>query len=87
MEAYIHQQLHPETIEDGATEKAVAGYDTLTMTSAHLMDQMYADIRNFSSFFVTELVEPLLHEPQLQFVKAYYHRPLHGEPTGEGLKQ
>ncbi len=43
-----------------------------------------ADIRNFSSFFVAELVEPLLRSPAVQFVKAYYERPFHGEPTGGG---
>jgi glucosyl-3-phosphoglycerate synthase len=42
------------------------------------------DIRNFSSFFVSELVAPLLHAPDVQFVKAYYERPFHGEPTGGG---
>ncbi len=43
-----------------------------------------ADIRNFSSYFVLELVAPLLEDPNIQFVKAYYERPLHGEPTGGG---
>jgi glucosyl-3-phosphoglycerate synthase len=43
-----------------------------------------ADIRNFSSYFVSELVAPLLRAPEVQFAKAYYERPFHGEPTGGG---
>jgi glucosyl-3-phosphoglycerate synthase len=43
-----------------------------------------ADIRNFGSHFVTRLVEPLLTDPAVGFVKAYYRRPLLGEPTGGG---
>ncbi len=43
-----------------------------------------ADIRNFGSHFVTRLVAPLLQDPSTKFTKAFYRRPLHGEPTGGG---
>jgi glucosyl-3-phosphoglycerate synthase len=43
-----------------------------------------ADIRNFDSAFVSRLVQPLLDDPHVRFTKAYYHRPLHGEPSGGG---
>ena len=43
-----------------------------------------ADVRNFGSHFVTRLVEPLLTDPTIGFVKGYYRRPLHGEATGGG---
>ena len=43
-----------------------------------------ADVRNFASHFVTRLVEPLLADPAIGFVKAYYRRPLLAEPTGGG---
>ena len=43
-----------------------------------------ADVRNFGSHFVTRLLEPLLTDPAIGFVKGYYRRPLHGEPTGGG---
>ena len=43
-----------------------------------------ADIRNFGSHFVTRLVEPLLTNPHTMYSKAFYRRPLHGEPTGGG---
>ncbi|HSZ57654.1 MAG TPA: DUF1800 domain-containing protein [Tepidisphaeraceae bacterium] len=47
LEAYIHQQLHPESIEDAKADKALAGLDTLQMSSSHLMDGYYDDIRRF----------------------------------------
>jgi glucosyl-3-phosphoglycerate synthase len=43
-----------------------------------------ADVRNFGSHFVTRLVEPLLTDHAVGFVKGYYRRPLHGEVTGGG---
>jgi glucosyl-3-phosphoglycerate synthase len=43
-----------------------------------------ADVRNFGSHFVTRLVEPLLTEPTIGFVKGYYRRPLYGDATGGG---
>ena len=47
IEAYVRQQLHPESIEDPSADKAVAGLDTLSMSSSHLMDEYYRDIRRF----------------------------------------
>jgi glucosyl-3-phosphoglycerate synthase len=43
-----------------------------------------SDIRNFGAHFVTRLLGPLLREPEVVFTKAFYRRPLHGEPTGGG---
>ena len=43
-----------------------------------------ADVRNFGAHFVTRLLEPLLTDPAVGFVKGYYRRPLHGEATGGG---
>jgi glucosyl-3-phosphoglycerate synthase len=43
-----------------------------------------ADVRNFGSHFVTRLLEPLLTDPAIGFVKGYYRRPLHGDATGGG---
>src|SRR5437763_16503199 len=33
LDAYVRQQLHPESIDDAAAEKAVARFDTLSMDS------------------------------------------------------
>jgi len=43
-----------------------------------------ADVRNFGSHFVTRLLEPLLTDPAIGFVKGYYRRPLYGDATGGG---
>ena len=43
-----------------------------------------ADVRNFRAAFVTQLVEPMLRDPAVGFVKGYYRRPLFGRPTGGG---
>ncbi len=42
-----------------------------------------ADVDNFSAQFVTRLVEPMA-DPRVQFVKAFYRRPLEGSPAGGG---
>ena len=47
LDEYVNQQLHPETIDDSNADKAVAQFDTLTMSSAHLMSEYYDDIRRF----------------------------------------
>jgi uncharacterized protein (DUF1800 family) len=47
LDAYIRGQLHPETIDDSVSEKAVASLDTLAMDSPHLMTEYYGDIRRF----------------------------------------
>jgi glucosyl-3-phosphoglycerate synthase len=43
-----------------------------------------ADIANFDARFVARLVEPMIDNPRVLFTKAYYRRPLHGEPNGGG---
>lgn len=43
-----------------------------------------ADIRNFSSHFVTGLLGPLLTDDTVGFVKGCYRRPLGDAPTGGG---
>ncbi|MEU9145280.1 glucosyl-3-phosphoglycerate synthase [Streptomyces sp. NPDC048349] len=42
-----------------------------------------ADLRDFSAAFVSGIVGPLLTEPDVQFVKAMYDRPL-GDAPGQG---
>jgi glucosyl-3-phosphoglycerate synthase len=43
-----------------------------------------ADIRNFEADFVRRLVEPMISDPRVLFTKAYYRRPINGEPDGGG---
>ena len=47
LDAYIDQQLYPEKIDDTACDKALAHLDTLKMSSAHLLDDYYGDIKRF----------------------------------------
>ena len=55
----------------------------LAETDADLAVFLDADVTNFSTRFVTDLVAPLLHDPRVQLVKARYRRALDGRP-GEG---
>jgi glucosyl-3-phosphoglycerate synthase len=43
-----------------------------------------ADVRNFGPDFVIGLVAPLLLDPEVLVVKAYYRRPLGADPLGGG---
>jgi glucosyl-3-phosphoglycerate synthase len=43
-----------------------------------------ADVRDFNPRFVVGLVGPLLREPALRFVKAFYARPIDHLPRGGG---
>lgn len=57
---------------------------SLLASSGDIVCWVDADVRNFSAGFVTRLVEPLLTEAAVGFVKGYYRRPLFGRPTGGG---
>ncbi|MFC6062800.1 glucosyl-3-phosphoglycerate synthase [Streptomyces ochraceiscleroticus] len=54
---------------------------SLLATSGDIVCFVDADLREFSADFVSGIVGPLLTEPQVQFVKAMYDRPL-GEGAG-----
>jgi glucosyl-3-phosphoglycerate synthase len=43
-----------------------------------------ADVRDFDQRFVVGLLGPLLADPEVAFVKAYYQRPGDGQPRGGG---
>lgn len=52
---------------------------SLAVLSGDLIVWVDADIRNFDERFVTRLVAPLVADPSIAFVKAFYRRPLaHG---------
>ncbi|MEU3184583.1 glucosyl-3-phosphoglycerate synthase [Streptomyces sp. NPDC006923] len=55
---------------------------SLLVTSGDIVCFVDADLRNFSADFVSGTVGPLLTDPDVQFVKAMYDRPLGGEPGG-----
>jgi glucosyl-3-phosphoglycerate synthase len=64
--------------------KGNALWKSLYVCEGDVVCWLDADIRNFESSFVSRLVQPLLHDPNVLFTKAYYRRPLHGEPNGGG---
>ncbi|OEJ33079.1 glucosyl-3-phosphoglycerate synthase [Streptomyces subrutilus] len=56
---------------------------SLLATTGDVVCFVDADLRDFSAAFVHGIVGPLLTEPDVQFVKAMYDRPLDGAP-GQG---
>ncbi|MEU5809480.1 glucosyl-3-phosphoglycerate synthase [Streptomyces sp. NPDC047718] len=56
---------------------------SLLATTGDVVCFVDADLRDFSAAFVTGIVGPLLTEPDVQFVKAMYDRPL-GDTPGQG---
>ena len=56
---------------------------SLLVTSGDIVCFVDADLREFSSDFVSGIVGPLLTEPDVQLVKAMYDRPL-GSAAGQG---
>lgn len=56
---------------------------SLMVTSGDIVCFVDADLREFSADFVSGIVGPLLTDPDVQFVKAMYDRPL-GERAGQG---
>ncbi|MER6199318.1 glucosyl-3-phosphoglycerate synthase [Streptomyces sp. NPDC001586] len=56
---------------------------SLLATSGDIVCFVDADLRDFSAAFVSGIVGPLLTEPDVQFVKAMYDRPL-GDTPGQG---
>ncbi|MYT32684.1 glucosyl-3-phosphoglycerate synthase [Streptomyces sp. MspMP-M5] len=54
---------------------------SLLVTGGDIVCFVDADLREFSATFVSGIVGPLLTDPEIQFVKAMYDRPLE---TGEG---
>jgi glucosyl-3-phosphoglycerate synthase len=64
--------------------KGNALWTSLFAARGDLVCWVDADVRNFKSRFVVELLEPLLEDPAIGFVKGYYRRPLQEQPTGGG---
>ncbi|MEU9800692.1 glucosyl-3-phosphoglycerate synthase [Streptomyces sp. NPDC051000] len=56
---------------------------SLLATTGDVVCFVDADLRDFSASFVSGIVGPLLTDPEVQFVKAMYDRPL-GDAPGQG---
>jgi glucosyl-3-phosphoglycerate synthase len=64
--------------------KGNALWKSIYVAEGDLICWLDADVRNFGAHFVTRLLEPLLTDPTVAFVKGFYERPLHGQPSGGG---
>jgi glucosyl-3-phosphoglycerate synthase len=65
--------------------KGEALWKSLHVTTGDLVVFLDADLRGFPTTYLTGLLGPLLTEPQVDFVKAAYDRPLRpGSPHGGG---
>ncbi|MGW2021477.1 glucosyl-3-phosphoglycerate synthase [Streptomyces decoyicus] len=60
---------------------------SLLATTGDIVCFIDADLRAFSSVFVSGIIGPLLTDPDLQFVKAMYDRPLETGAEGAGAGQ
>ena len=65
--------------------KGEALWRSLAVATGDLVVYLDSDVRNSDERFVLRLVEPLLRDPHLDFVKAFYERPLGSDsPIGGG---
>lgn len=76
------QDVLPET--GPGTGKGNAMWKSLDAAHGDILCWLDADIRNFGAHFVTGLLGPLLTQPDIAFVKGFYRRPLHDQPSGGG---
>jgi len=71
---YIHQQLLERL--GARSGKGEALWKSLLITRGDLIVWIDTDIVNIHPRFVYGIIGPLLHNPQIQFVKGFYRRPL-----------
>jgi len=80
----VHQDILPEV---GAFRgKGEALWKSLHLLKGDIIAWVDTDIRNFYPGFVYGLLGPLLREPEIQYVKGFYRRPikLDGKLVSEG---
>ena len=71
---YIHDEILPET--GSFVGKGEALWKSLHVTTGDLVVWIDTDVSNTHPKFVYGILGPLLMRPELQFVKAFYQRPL-----------
>lgn len=73
---YRATELMPQAGTVGAAGKGESLWKSLSAVASDVIVWLDSDTRNFDSRFVTGLVAPLLDDPALGFVKAFYERPI-----------
>ncbi len=71
---HVHQQVLPET--GSYTGKGEALWKSLHVLTGDLIVWVDTDVSNFHPKFVYGILGPLLLRPEIQFVKAFYQRPI-----------
>jgi glucosyl-3-phosphoglycerate synthase len=69
-------------VENGG--KGEAMWKSVAVATGEILVWIDSDISNFSTSFVTRLVEPLQRDPEIAMTKGYYLRPLGRESGGGG---
>lgn len=86
--AVVHHQAEVLPELGDRTGKGEALWKALHVTSGDVIAYVDADLRDFDPQFVVGLLGPLLTDPAVDFVKAFYDRPLHSGdvvlPAGGG---
>jgi len=80
----VHQEVLPD--EGAFRGKGEALWKSLHMLKGDIIAWADTDIRNFYPGFVYGLLGPLLREPEIQYVKGFYRRPIEmdGKLISEG---
>lgn len=66
------------------TGKGEALYKSVAASTGDIIAWCDADIVDFGLRFVAGLLGPLLQQPELEFVKGFYDRPIGDDPQGGG---
>ncbi|KQT94238.1 glucosyl-3-phosphoglycerate synthase [Marmoricola sp. Leaf446] len=86
--AVVHHQADVLPELGDRTGKGEALWKALHVTTGDVVAYVDADLRDFDPQFVVGLLGPLLTDPGVDFVKAFYDRPLHSGdvvlPAGGG---
>ncbi len=78
---YKHSEVLPQ--HGSRVGKGEALWKSLYVTKGDLVFWVDTDIKNFHPRFLYGLIGPLLHRPDLKFIKGFYRRPL---KSSTGLK-
>jgi glucosyl-3-phosphoglycerate synthase len=71
---YIHQNILPQYGERHGKGEAL--WKSLYVTSGDIVIWIDTDISNIDPHFVYGLIGPLLHRPNLKYIKGFYLRPI-----------
>jgi glucosyl-3-phosphoglycerate synthase len=82
--ASVHQEAELMPAHGPVLGKGDAMWRALSVLSGELVCFLDADSEHFSAHFATGLIGPLVCEPGVSFVKAFYRRPLMAGAEGGG---